>query len=337
MNSTKQILIIRLSSIGDILLSTPFIRQTRIAFPEAQIDFVVKKRFVELVQYNPHLNHIYSFDEALGFKGLLELRKTIQQKNYDYVLDLHNNLRSRLLTFGQRAKVFRMKKDKIKRALLVYFKINLFKEVVPIAEKYLRVGQALGIKDDQQGLELCWKDGQIKRLQKKLSSQLLKKPFIALAPGAGFKTKQWPIEYFRSLVQKIENSNKFNVVLLGNLQEREQFRPLEISQIVFNLAGKLSLLESAIVLNRARILVSNDSGLMHMATAVKTPVLAIFGSTVKELGFFPYRSKSMVLENNNLWCRPCSHIGRNRCPLGHMECLKTITPEIVFEKLSLWM
>lgn len=337
MNSSKRILIIRLSSIGDILLSTPFIRQTRIAFPDAQIDFVVKKRFEDLVQYNPHLNHIYSFDESLGFKGLLELRKAIQQKKYDYVLDLHNNLRSRILTFGQKAKVFRMKKDKLKRALLVYLKVNLFNEIVPIPEKYLRVGKTLGIEDDQQGLELCWNDSQIRKLQKKISNHLLKRPFIALAPGAGFKTKQWPIEYFRTLIQKIEDSKKFNVVLLGSLKEREQFRPLEISKNVFNLAGNLSLLESAIVLNRAKFLVSNDSGLMHMATAVKTPVLAIFGSTVKELGFFPYRSKNLILENNKLWCRPCSHIGRNRCPLGHLKCLKSITPEMVFEKLSAWM
>ena len=337
MNSAKRILIIRLSSIGDILLTTAFIRQTRIQFPDSRIDFVVKKKFAGLVQFNPHLNHVYQFDETQGLKGLLGLRKHIKKKKYDYVLDLHNNLRSRILTFNLPSKIFRIKKNKIKRALLVYFKINLFEQIVSVAEKYLAVGRALDIKDDHHGLELYWKDRHVKAVEKKISYRVLKNGFIALAPGAGFKTKQWPVEYFRLLIQKLEKETKFKIVLLGSAAEKEQFRPLVTSENVLNLAGKLNLLESAIVLNRARFLISNDSGLMHMATAVNTPVLAIFGSTVKELGFFPFRAKSIVLENKDLWCRPCSHIGRNRCPLGHLKCLKSITPDMVFEKLKDWM
>ncbi|MHB2150255.1 glycosyltransferase family 9 protein [Calditrichota bacterium LG25] len=337
MESVKRVLIIRFSSIGDILLTTPFIRQTRIAFYNAKIDFIVKKNFFELIQYNPHLNTIFTFDDQAGLKGLLALRKRIKARNYDYILDLHNNIRSRILTFSLPAKIYRMKKNKFKRALLVYFKINLFREIIPVPEKYLKVGRPLGIQDDSQGLELFWKDRNVKTLRFKLKNDFLRGKMIAIAPGAGFKTKQWPIEYFRKLIQLIEDEGHYKIILLGNAVEAESFRPLVTSERVLNLAGKLSLLETAYVLNRAKFVVSNDSGVMHMATAVRTPVLAIFGSTVKEFGFFPYRAKSMVVENNNLWCRPCSHVGRKRCPLFHFKCMKSIPPQMVFNQLKNWM
>ncbi len=337
MTSTKRILIIRFSSIGDILLSTPFIRQTRIAFHDAIIDFVTKTQYADLLKFNPHINHLYLFDDQQGLGGLLQLKQTIKSKKYDYILDLHNNLRSRILTFGLGAKVFRMKKNKLKRALLVYLKINLFPKPIPIAQKYLKVGEKIGVQDDGLGLELFWKDNNVKNVLKNLPANLFNERFIALAPGAGFKTKQWPLEYFRALIQMLSNKTAYEIVLLGSQEEADQFRPLVISENVINLAGTLSLLGTAVVLNKAQFLVSNDSGLMHMATAVRTPVLAIFGSTTKELGFFPYRSKNIVVENDTLWCRPCSHIGRNHCPLFHFKCMKSITPQKVFNALKNWM
>lgn len=337
MSLPAKILIIRLSSIGDILLTTPFLRQTRIAFPEATIDFVIKERFIDLVQYNPHLNRIFSVNESEGINGLLQLRKILINNRYDFVFDLHNNLRSRILTFGLLSKISRIHKDKLKRALLVYTKINLYQKPIPIPERYLQVGAEAGIKDDFNGLEIFWKNHIEEGLFTVVGRNILFKPFVVMAPGAGFKTKRWPIEYFRELIQLILEKQRLPIILLGSKDEAEQFKLLEISDKVLNFAGKLTLLESAIMISKAKFLVSNDSGLMHMATAVKTPVLAIFGSTVKEFGFFPYRSENQVLEKENLWCRPCSHIGRNHCPLVHFKCMKDIKPKFVFNQLKKWM
>ena len=118
--------------------------------------------------------------------------------------------------------------------------------------------------------------------------------------------------------------------MLGGPDEAEEFDSLVISKRVINLVGKLKLLESAYVIKKAKALLSNDSGLMHMATAVQTPVTAIFGSTVEELGFAPYRSKNIIIQNQSLWCRPCSHVGKNKCPLSHFKCMKDISPEQVY-------
>ena len=337
MNAAKKILIIRFSSIGDILLATPFIRQTRMAFPDATIDFVVKQRFSELVRFNPHINHIYSFNEEEGLAGLLEIRKQIQHQKYHYIFDLHNNLRSHIVTFGLSAPVSRIQKDKLKRALLVYTKINLYEEPVPIPLRYLQTGQTAGIKDDGNGLEIFWKNHIEENLFEVVQRKLLYNPFVALAPGAGFKTKRWPLDYYQQLIHLIHGQKRMPVVLLGDQEDAKRFKSLEVLPNVINLAGKLTLLESAVMISKAKFLVSNDTGLMHMATAVKTPVVAIFGSTVKEFGFFPFRSQHKVAENKGLWCRPCSHIGRNRCPLGHFKCMKELKPQMVFNLVKEWL
>ncbi len=337
MNTGKKILIIRFSSIGDILLATPFIRQTRMAFPEATIDIVVKQRFSDLVRFNPHINHIYSFNEAEGIAGLLEIRKQIHRQKYTYIFDLHNNLRSRILTFGISAAVSRIQKDKLKRALLVYTKINLYKEPVPIPKRYLETGKIGGIKDDGNGLEIFWKNHIEENLFDVVNRKLLMHSFVALAPGAGFKTKRWPLGYFKELIKMIQERKNLPIVLLGDQKDALQMGMLEKLPNVFNLAGKLTLLESAIMISKAKFLVSNDSGLMHMATAVKTPVVAIFGSTVEAFGFFPFRSQYKIVQKEGLWCRPCSHIGRTFCPLGHFKCMTDLSPNLVFRHLKDWL
>ncbi len=326
-----RILIIRLSSIGDVLLSSPFIRQVRIQFPSARIDFLIKKEFYDLVRYNPHLNKIYLVETKEKFSGLQKLKNKIIANQYQYIFDLHNNLRSRYLTAGlKNSKIFRIDKDIIKRLLLVHFKKNTYDRIIPIPERYLQTAKNLQVQDDKNGLEIFWKDQIDKQAAALLKKENVSQSFIAVAPGAGFQTKRWPTEYFKQLMEMIANKEKSDFVLLGNKKERSEFSELETVPGVHNLAGQLTLLEAAAILCRAKVLISNDSGLMHMATAVKTPVLAIFGSTVKEFGFFPYRGRHMVLENRNLKCRPCSHIGRHSCPKGHFKCMKEIKPETAY-------
>jgi len=152
----QKILIIRLSSIGDILLTSPFIRQTRIAFPQAQIDFIVKKQFSELLAFNPHIDQVYTLDTVKENEEMAELRKKIKKNEYDYIFDLHNNFRSNRLTSGQSKKTIR--KDKFKRALLVYAGLNRYKQITPIPLRYLQSGLQAGIKDDGNGLDLFWPD-----------------------------------------------------------------------------------------------------------------------------------------------------------------------------------
>lgn len=331
--TSARILILRLSSIGDIILCSAFIRQIYKTFPNSQIDFVVKDQFKELVKYNPHLNNIYCIDANEGIKQLFKIRKILKNNNYTYVFDLHNNFRTRILLSGLfRHKKSKIKKSKIKRAMLVLFKWNLYKNMKSIPMRYLDVGKKVGIKDDKQGLEIYW-DKKIEETLQNKYHDFINNEFIILAPGAGFYTKKWPIEYFIKIVEILINERKDKIIILGGPADIDDGRKLKISDRVIDLTGRLSLLESAIVLKYAKAVLSNDSGLMHIATAVKTPVVAIFGSTVEEFGFFPFRSKHCIIQNEDLSCRPCSHIGKYYCPKGHFKCMLEIEPPIVYDKL----
>jgi heptosyltransferase-2 len=334
MNHTR-ILILRLSSIGDILLSTPFIRQTRIRFPEATIDFVVKKQFLELIKFNPHLNKIYEYDPQQKFKGLLSLGLELRDKKYHYVFDLHNNPRTKILSaLSRHENRYKISKDKLKRFLLVKLKLNLYSEITTIPDRYLRTGKILGITDDHKSLEIYWKNETEFYINSLLKENGITSRFITLAPGAGYFTKKWPLEKYSDLITKILKDTNFYILILGSSIEQPYLSNLIKDDRILNLAGKISLSEAAAILSRSTVLVSNDSGLMHMSTAVKTPVIALFGSTVKELGFFPYLADAVALENKGLKCRPCSHLGRNKCPKKHFKCMNDITVDNVFDQIQ---
>ena len=326
-----KILIIRFSSIGDILLTTPFIRQVRNKFPEAQIDYVIKSKFSELIKHNPNLNNIFEFGEppALPLKSLI---KNINHGKYSYIFDLHNNIRSNVLRHRIGAnKKYHIRKNKIEQKILIWFKKNLYKKITPIPERYLDVGQPAGISDDDKGLEIYWPDKAERTVKDKWREAGidLSKPIIGLVPGAGFFTKRWPLEYFSELANRFKGS--YQVVILGGTNESGLGEVLATDKNIHNFAGKFTILESGIAISSMNLLIANDSGLMHMATAVKTPVIAIFGSSVRELGFFPYRGKSIVLENTELNCRPCSHVGREDCPRDHFKCMREIPPQRVYD------
>ena len=328
-----RILILRLSSIGDIILSSFFIRQLANAFPDSLIDFVIKKQFKDLVQYNPYINEIYCLDTENGLSQLVKLRKSLNNNSYDFVFDLHNNLRTRFLLCGlSGSNKWRIKKDKFKRALLVWMKWNRYDGIKSIPIRYLEVGAQADIEDDQKGLNLYW-DKQIEENVREGYPKLFTEKYFIFAPGAGFYSKKWPIEYFMELVEIITKNSDEKIVILGGQVDIDDGNELQMNERVVNLTGKLSLLESAIMIKNAKALISNDSGLMHMATAVKTPVLVIFGSTVEELGFFHFRSKHCIIQNEGLKCRPCSHIGKDYCPKGHFRCMVEIDPNLVYDEL----
>jgi lipopolysaccharide heptosyltransferase II len=335
MLDVKKILILRLSSIGDILLTTAFIRQVRNKYPTARITYIVKKEFQSLLSYNPHINKIIAFDPATKMSGLKDLNRLIQKENYDLIFDLHNNLRTNRLLAGLKSRnIFKIKKSKIKRAALVFLKVNLYKTIKSIPERYLEVGKKFGIQDDGQGLELFLSTNNAEdNLEILEIYDLIPGQFICIGPGAAHFTKMWPVENYQKLIKKICEETNYKIIILGSPQEKGLIKGIEHLKNVVELSGQLSLLESASIIKASAGLISNDSGLMHMAVALKKPVVSIFGSTVKELGFFPYRADATIIEHD-LWCRPCSHVGRNKCPLGHFKCMRLTSTERVFEKVK---
>ncbi len=324
----KNILILRLSSIGDILLTTASVRHIRTNFPNAHMSLIIKKECYDFLRFNPNINTIIAYDAATKIKGLKDLNSKLRNTEYDFIFDLHNNLRTNRMLAGINSnKIFKIRKSKIKRAALVYLKTNFYKKIKTIPERYLEVGLKCGIKDDGLGLELFLASEEVNNFG------LMPGRFICIGPGAAHFTKMWPITKFEELVYKITSQTGYKVAILGSASEKDLLPGIKEKKEVINLCGKLDLLGSATMISNSAGMVSNDSGLMHMAAAVKKPVVAIFGSTVEELGFFPYRADSTIIENK-LWCRPCSHVGKKKCMLGHFKCMQLTTVDQVFTEVK---
>jgi len=334
-SGSKKFLIIRMSSIGDIVLCTPLFRVLRGTYPDARIDFLVKERFAELVDNNPNITNIILFDDSKGFSELRKLKKKIQDTQYDYFVDIHGTLRSFYLRhFSKSSKIFHIKKNRIKREILVYTKRNRFHSIISMRDRIFNAVNQLNLKDDGGGPELYIPD----ELKQKMKLVLESHPvadariLIGLCPGAGFFTKRWPQEYFLELGKLLVGKINAGLILLGGKEDIEIGKSIEkrMNNKVFNACGKYSLLESAALMEHCNLVVTNDSGLMHFAEALKKKIVAIFGSSVEEFGYFPYYAESIILQKD-VPCKPCSHNGRNRCPVNHFNCMRKIFPESVLQ------
>ena len=305
------------------MLTTPVIRAIKKDYPKIKIDFVLRKEYHDLLKLNPYIDDIFLFSNDKN--ETKKLKTVIQKNNYDLIIDLQNNIRSKRLLRNSNAFIKTFKKNNLKKFLLVHFKINKLKNALSITERYAQTLENL--KLDKEGLDLFSdKDPvQLKGDNTKL---------VGLCPGAKHFTKMWSKEYFIELGMLLEQ-NGYRVVLFGG--KGDKLLCDEIKSILpeaINLCNDNDILQTVANMKMCKTIFSNDSGLMHTATAVKVPLIAFFGSTVREFGFTPYKSRSLVLENNNLSCRPCSHIGRSKCPKKHFKCMLDIPPQLAFNKFK---
>lgn len=338
-------LIIRFSSVGDVVLSSLLVRTLRRRFPGCQIDYLVKAEYAELVQHSPFLSRVIEFPTGGTVRDLLRLRRTIRAEGYDLIIDIHDSLRSRLLSAGAQ-KVVRIHKRRIARSVLIAFKLDIYRffgGAPSVAYRYLEPVQQYGIVDDGQGLDLFLPTEASAKPDDLLRNAGISQPklVIGLCPSARHATKIWPAERYAELATRLVRDTGAAILLLGADEDRvrcanieEQIRSNVSDARLLNLAGLLSLLETAAAIDRCIAVVSNDSGLMHIAAARKRKVLAIFGSTVKQLGFFPFGTVSEVSEHPDMPCRPCSHIGLAACPKGHFKCMQELGVEQVLASVQ---
>ena len=331
----ENILVIRLSSIGDILLTTPLIRLLRRRFPNARIDYLVKEQFAALLRTSPYIDELYTLDTRQGHSALKRLYRSLLKSGYDLVVDVHNNFRSAYLRRLRGARVVKLRKYKLQRFVLVKFGWNFYSSVRPVHQRYIDTVAGFGIHDDRLGLEF-FPDPEAQRRVDDLLKQKgwnAGKATIAIVPGASKETKRWPVERFDKAAQQLGAEFDAQILLLGDTRDARLTDILRqsLGNAAIDFAGKLDIMESACALNRAHLALTNDSGLMHMAAALDKPVVSIFGSTVRELGFFPVGRRTVVIENNNLSCRPCTHIGRASCPKKHFKCMQDIDADEVFQ------
>jgi len=323
LSGKKSILIIRLSSLGDILLTTPLLRSVKNKYPDIKIDFILKEQFKELLQFNPYVSRIFEYKTGKGEnKALFD---TLKANSYDLVIDLQNNFRSFKIRRIVNARALKFRKKSLSKFLLVKFKYNRLSSAGPIPKRYAEV--LGGFNLDNEGLDFFLPHSTVSKL-----GDFNK--YVGFAPGSRHFTKMWPKQYFIELGNLLMK-NGYLVVLFGGKSDvqicYELFEKIRGS---VNLCNEDKIFDTATDMKKCRAVVCNDSGLMHIACSLGIPVLALFGSTVKEFGFAPYKCKGSLLENTGLYCRPCTHIGRESCPENHFRCMMEIKPQAAFNKLK---
>lgn len=337
-------LIIRFSSIGDIVLSTPLVRVLRSRFPDMQMDYVVRKEYADLIRSNQNLNVTHEFDASTGFAGLRILKKKLKEERYDLILDLHDSIRSRYLRSLLGVRRIEVLDKRLKeRTVLVRFKKNTYREIVPVADRYIETVEEFGIENDGKGAELHIPDETLFSVSGRIAALRLNRfeRVLGLCPFARHATKEWPTDRFSQVASGFVRKFDGAVMIFGGSADGERGLPL-IKELVnehgeervINFTGTLTLSETAAAMQYCDVIVTNDTGLMHIADAMQRSIVAMFGSTVREFGFFPSENRSIVLERKGLYCRPCSHIGREQCPEGHFRCMKEIESAGVYEAIG---
>lgn len=306
MSESGAILVIRLSSLGDVLLCAPAIRALKRRFPQSRIDLLVATPYREAAEMLPGVDQVIEFDKKSGWRGLFRLRRSLSRR-YDVIVDLQNSWRSALL----RQLCFPMmwvkaERYRIRRWILIRFKRNLYGSVKPVADRYVEALDVLGASGDDDALRLITPI--VEATQETRS--------VVLCPGSRHMTKQWPLERWRELRDKLE-SEGWSVTVCGS---REEASLVETVAGGSNRLIGASLHDVAVKMRQSNLVVTHDSGLMHLAAGLDVPLIAIFGPTVEQFGFFPYRAKCKVLEHE-LSCRPCTAFGGDRCPKGHHDCM----------------
>jgi heptosyltransferase-2 len=334
-DNPQSCLIIRLSSLGDILLTTPALRSLHKTHPQARIDVLVRSQYRELLEDNPHISGLLSPEEPLDGKALKKLTADLNGR-YKVVIDLHTSLRSAFLRRRLGAQtVLKYQKRRLVRWFLVRLKRNFYGGASSIPLAYLEALQGIGVEDDGQGLE--WPAALARRQQFLSIAGLESEPDsqpIALCPGASFATKRWPLESWKGLAFRLVEKG-YSLWIFGDKTDQEAGVDLEAIDFerIRNFCGDLSIAESGAGLSFCRLAVTHDAGPAHMAAAVGIPVVSIFGSTVPQFGFEPFRIPHRIAEVV-VRCRPCSHLGFEACPEGHFRCMKDQTPDSVLSLID---
>jgi ADP-heptose:LPS heptosyltransferase len=306
-----KVLIIRFSSIGDIVLTTPVIRCVKQQLPGCELHYLTKPSFKSVLSSNPYIDKLHFLDKSLS-----ETANTLKLEKFDYVIDLHNNLRTKRLKLklGVKSSVFN--KLNIQKWLLVNLKIDVMPDK-HIVDRYVEAAGPLGVTNDGKGLDYFLEDDY-------LISDLLPashQNYVGFVIGAQHATKKLPAYKIIEICKLIQKP----VVILGGKDETAEGEEiaLQAGTHVFNGCGKFSLDQSAFLVKEAQSIITHDTGLMHIAAAFNKHIISVWGNTVPKLGMYPYKvSAQKMFEVEGLSCRPCSKIGYKKCPKGHFKCMK---------------
>lgn len=305
----KKILVIRFSSIGDLVLTTPVIRALKTQL-NADVHVVTKKAFAPVLNANPYISKVHSFSNDIE-----EVKEGLKNEDFDLVVDLHNNLRSlRLKAFLKKPSTV-FSKINVRKFMAVNLKMRKLLPEKHIVQRYMESVKHLGVKEDGKGLDFFLTSDDKVEIQHKIYS--------VLVAGGSYFTKKIPLQKMMEICDIIQHP----ILVLGGKEEAFEMKVLEEKfKHVENLCGKLSLGQSAFVIKNAKQVISSDTGLMHIAAAFDKKIISLWGNTIPEFGMSPYlpNKENKILEVKDLSCRPCSKLGFKKCPKGHFRCMLEI-------------
>ena len=312
-----KILVVRFSSIGDIVLTTPVLRCLKQQLKEVELHFITKQKFLSVIEHNPYVDKFYAIDDSLA--GVIP---QLKKENYDYIIDLHHNARTLKLKLALGKKSFSFNKLNWEKFLIVNFKKNILPQK-HIVDRYFEATSALGIVNDQKGLDYFIGEKDEIDIISSLPA-LFHNEYNALVVGGSYFTKQIPINKLKEICLR----SSLPVILIGGKEDApigEQVYQLHKNKVI-NLCGKLNLNQSASIIQQSQTVITSDTGLMHIAAAYKKDIISLWGNTIPEFGMGPYLAgkDSHILEVKNLSCRPCSKLGYKKCPKGHFKCMNDI-------------
>lgn len=320
-----KILLIRFSSIGDIVLTTPLLRCIKAQKPDVEVHYLTKKQFGPVLAHNPHIDRLHFLEGD-------DLPATVQElkaEKFDFIADLHHNLRTLRVKDALKVNSASFPKLNIQK----WIRTNLRLPVMPdksIVDRYFETLKPLGIANDGGGLEYyIGKEGETNNEDIPTSHW---HGYVACVIGGSYFTKKLPVAQWQRFCQAVP----FPLILLGSMDDRDEGNAIAAVDPVkiYNSCGKFSLNESADLIRRSRVVASNDTGLMHVAAAFQKPIVSFWGNTSPDLGMYPYYGgnnlysrvspKSLLLERKKLYCHPCSKLGYKKCPHGHFKCMKDL-------------
>ena len=327
MSFDQKILVIRFSSIGDIILATSPLKTIRKTFPDAQINFLTLENFAPLLEFHPDIDRLIPFSKKMSGLDLWRIADYIRKQKYSTIFDLHNSLRSNIITFRTTSPVLQLKKPRWKRFMLFQFHQNEFAEYFSTLKMYHEhLGDIWKVGDTIPGTSLIVTDH-----EKAKATELVNiNDFITIIPGAAWGQKQWSAKKYVEFIQTVEKP----VVLLGAKKDKICFKIAEKVPSVLNLAGKTSLRQAMAVLSNSFHVVGSDTGLTHAAEALGISVTMILGPTSPETGAGVHLDKSTNLETE-LWCRPCSQNGKLPCYQKTQVCMDSISVPDVIETMPM--
>jgi len=322
-------LIIRFSSIGDIVLTTPVIRCLKSQVEDSEVHFLTKQTFAPVLANNPYIDKLHVLDGSLN-----DTIKKIHEENFDYIIDLHHNLRTLIIKNKLRILSYSFKKLNIEKWLMVTFKINILPDI-HIVDRYLATTRLFEVTNDQKGLDYYISTNDEIEICK--LPEPFRNGYIGLVIGAKHNTKKMPSEKITSLINKIG----LPVIILGGKEDIDEGEIIEkaTNGLCYNGCGKFNLGQSASLVKQAKVIITHDTGLMHIAAAFKKKIISLWGNTIPEFGMYPYtpHPDSQIFEIKGLSCRPCSKIGYAQCPKKHFDCMMKLDEKVISESvIKLW-